>query len=355
MASVTPAPASTRCLVMIVHRRFRELVALDLPPPVFLGLCAYLYVLLGWGWPVPGGRLDSFICAYQTYRHLPPHRVSYHAWLEANPYPDGQHPPLLDLATLGAIVDENPYTFAFVRESLHIIARQRGLVPPDPAPPVDVDPQGDRAPDRGDPGPSLGALSVHDTQDQPLELDDLQVWHDEKALRKSLDLHDRAELFQWIQQDWVFDIYEEYCVAVLDHWRANRGGDVQPTIRGSAARFIISTGIRALAHDTHHLQDRDRTHWTQDEHDIRFIARLVSEGRQPERWWERQRSPVHTATLCTTAYRLLCWLRHVHRLVATRGVGGQLQRAVDCKWYTQLQEERARRADERRRVQSKAV
>jgi hypothetical protein len=285
---------------MNIHRRFRELnpAAADMSSPVFLGLCAYLHVLLSWRWPIPAEQFDNFICAYQAYQKHPSYRqVSYHAWFWSNPQPTPR-PPILEADTLDAIAAENPYTFGFVNESMCAIARHRGLDPADATraalgpPRTDIQPAQDRipgTPPHPDPqhaAPNTGTPTqpIRAAQFQPLDLDELgdpYIWHNEKALRKSLGVRDRDELFKWMQQDWVFEVYEEYCVAVLDQWLLERCVPALPASRGSSAKFIINSSARALQlQDTHHLQDRDRTRWTQDEHDVRFIVRLVDEGRR---------------------------------------------------------------------------
>lgn len=359
IAPQLPPPASTvpsigplqrpSCTAINVHRRFRELAALNLPYAVFLGLCAYLHALRGWRWEIAPACLDSFICAYPAYRGSSEYRrASYHAWFQAVS-PPSPGPPILTAGTLDAIADENQYTFGFVRESLLAIAQHRGLAiegyppagryahedhglrqiytpPPAPAPPA--------------------AGPVHDIQFRPLDFDHLPVWHDKKALRVSLEIRTRDELAEWLRQDWVFDTYEEYCVAVLDTWRSERA-DLAPAIRRSSAKFVINSSVHALCrHDAHFLRGGDRADWTPEEHDICFITRLVTEGRRAGRWWERC-NPDDTAALCTIGYRLMCWLRHIHRLVATTCTGPLRQRAADCQWFTELQHERACRARHR--------
>jgi hypothetical protein len=315
-----------------IYRRFQELAGLSLPSHVFLGLCAYLYALVGWHWPLPAERFDSFICSYAVYKDLGHVTASYHTWFLQLPQP-GRY-SILDRATLERIAAENPYTFALTRESLCAIARRHGAAAPSPAPVAALPPMPPRAATPATP-PTALALPP-----QPPDLTSLQPWHDERALRKALGVRDRDELLAWVRQDWVFAIYEEYYTAVLSQWQAGRP-DLHPGVRGSSATFIVNSSLAALHSYTLPVQDRSR--WTQDQHDIRLVSRLVAEGQQPDRWWERH-GPGETPTLCITAYRFLCWLRHIHRLAATQGAGSQLQRAVDCRWFTELQEERTRRA-----------
>lgn len=123
-------------------------------------------------------------------------------------------------------------------------------------------------------------------------------------------------------------MYNEYCVAELDKKRfeeqslRNAGQTIPPRTKRSTAKFLVNISLIAL-HSTNsrHARDMvDKSNWTADGHDIRFIVRLVQAGRYPGRWWEHRRHPRFTAELCSIVYRLMCCLRFIHRL-STAQVG----------------------------------
>ena len=147
------------------------------------------------------------------------------------------------------------------------------------------------------------------------------------------------------------DIYHEYCIVELEPRRAQEERlmhacqRIPPSPKRSSAQFLIQAAMAGLDRKSekylkHHV---DKSNWTMDDHDIRFIVRLVYEGRCSGRWWENLPDKSLTGDLCTTAYRLLCWLRFTHKVSTASSPSNQQQRAVASEWYRQLTQARRQR------------
>ena len=176
----------------------------------------------------------------------------------------------------------------------------------------------------------------------------------EEALRKLLGVRDKEEMVLWLSQGWVVDIYAEYCRATIDDWRAAmetieaNGGDIPLPERRSSQKFLVNRAADALRSrnprftSTHVADD----HWTGDDHDVRFIVRLVDEGRVSGRCWERYNRGDHTERLCAIAYRLMCWLRAMHRITNATSGSSRWYKANCDRWVAVLSNARRRRADQ---------
>jgi hypothetical protein len=154
-----------------------------------------------------------------------------------------------------------------------------------------------------------------------------------------------------LSQDWVLDVCDGYCAAQLDTKRLHEqrsldnGTSVAPGRRRSSARFLINTSVQALHNKTaRYTQDVVNTsNWTTDDHDVRFIVRLVQQGRCAGRWWENWCEAKHTGKLCCTAYQVLCWLRHIHGVSSGSSSNSRIQRVLANHWHALLTDARAKR------------
>ncbi len=180
----------------------------------------------------------------------------------------------------------------------------------------------------------------------------------EEALRKLFRLRDRNEMAAWLTQVWVADIYIEYYNVAIDHWRRAMeaveaaGGEIPPQERRSSQKFLVHRAADALRSRSPRYVSTPvaKAYWTKDDHDIRFIVRIVDEGRASGRCWERYTSGDHTEYLCAVAYRLMCWLRAMHKItVATSGMS-RWHKANCDRWFNILRRIRDQRADSREEV-----
>ncbi|KIW14408.1 hypothetical protein PV08_07190 [Exophiala spinifera] len=172
----------------------------------------------------------------------------------------------------------------------------------------------------------------------------------EITLRQALSLRDRQEHIIWLTQPWVLDVYIEYAECVLDRlsWTTSRSyrsyNDSQP--QRSSTTYIVNNAIEALrSRSQRYLADvTGKACWSLDNHDIRFIVRLVTAGREPGRWWER-RSDGEIPQLCAIANRLAGWLRYVHTTTSGTGGTSQWHRANCHRWLSILRPARAQREE----------
>jgi hypothetical protein len=87
-------------------------------------------------------------------------------------------------------------------------------------------------------------------------------------------------------------VYDEYYVSKLDIRRRDEetlfreGQSVPPTRKRLSSTFLINTAVSAL----HCLRSRysqypvEKTNWMPEDHDIRFLTRIIQEGRRSGRW-----------------------------------------------------------------------
>ncbi|KAL8923735.1 MAG: hypothetical protein Q9208_004487 [Pyrenodesmia sp. 3 TL-2023] len=152
----------------------------------------------------------------------------------------------------------------------------------------------------------------------------------ENALKKALGLQDSDELRTWLSRDWFVDAYDEYYVVAIHEWRIAmeavelQSGTIPKAEPRSSQKFLVTRSAGALRSRTKRYTDLDanKDFWTRDDHDIRFIVRVVDAGRASGRCWERYTRGDHTEYLYETAYRLMCWLRAIARIVvANNGIG----------------------------------
>ncbi|KAL9041349.1 MAG: hypothetical protein Q9180_001338 [Flavoplaca navasiana] len=163
----------------------------------------------------------------------------------------------------------------------------------------------------------------------------------DEALIKVLGLHNKDELAVWLSQDWVVDAYEEYYHVAIHEWRVTmerfqaRGELIPNPDRRSKQKFIVDTSAAALRsrNPTYTTVVARKHHWAAHDHDIRFVVRIVDEGRAPGRCWEGYGRDEHISPLCHTAYRLMCWLRAMARIVNTANSMGRWRAAKAVTWF----------------------
>jgi hypothetical protein len=355
-----------RLVTAHTYRRFQALFNFELSEAVFKGLCAYLSYLIPREWEIKDEELGLFICEYPRFRpaqKADPH-LSYHQWFRDHVQHPGTYPATLDRAALSVIERENPYTFALVTKSLDVIAKKRGPGSKGPAladiqaPEADIHRQGSSPPtgpsrevhptpgNCAPPKPPPGSRQLQTLEDPE---NPEQPWHVEKELRNRLGVRNKQELLVWLTQVSVLGVYEEYCTVALDPRRLEEeslqksGQPVPPGRKRSSAKFLINTATLALrapcAKYSH--AGPNKANWTTDDHDLRFIVQLLQNGRASGRWWEYRQQEHHDVELCTIAYRLLCWLRHIHHLTSGTSNTSQAQRAIATEWCIQLRDARA--------------
>lgn len=174
----------------------------------------------------------------------------------------------------------------------------------------------------------------------------------EEALRKLLELRDRTELATWLSQDWVADVYIEYYDVTIDQWRRTMetieavGGKIPPQERRSSQKFLVHHAADALRSRCARYVTTTvaKSFWTNDDHDIRFIVRIVDEGRASGRCWERFTRGHHTEYLCTVAYRLMYWLRAMHKIIVATSGMSRWHKANCDRWFKFLRHIRDQRA-----------
>ena len=375
-------------------RQFEDQYRTSLSSIVFRGLCSYLYVLLQWGYTLQPPAFDSFILAYPRFLECCQtlhDNSSYHVWLLDHGLTTGIRGHILSLEALSSIRAENPYTFEYAAASLIAILRQRekpgvldtseflrgqrlaAIAKPIEGMDLSLHSRHDQSSGGSQDSGTTASTDSEDRAKEPspeqlqspqpdcsnrfedLEGSELPVhqWHSEKDLRSSLRIRDKHELLTWLKQDWVLSIYDEYCTAELDPRRAHerrlqtQGVPIPRTPKRSSAKFLINSSVAALraVAKSRFLCDRPvTTNWTSDDHDIRFMVRLVQAGRVSGRWWENRRQEKHLKELCIVAYRLLSWLRYTHRLSSARSKSSQMQRAAASHWYQKLTTARTARA-----------
>lgn len=341
-----------------VYRRFENLYNLDVPIEVFEGLCAYLSILLQWRWKIPVIQYDAFILDYSMFKRLEREDkhtaggLSYHHWFKTKTTHGECSMAILDQQSLNAIMSEKPYTFALAKQSVRIISCKRHRNP-------DIDDAREQEPGSGQNKRQRqsqgtgGVESTRSAQFQGLgEYMPERQWHSEKQLRESLGIRNKEELLAWLSQDWVVDICDVYCAAQIDNKRLEKqkhlenGSDVPPGRKRTSAKFLINSSIIALkAGDGNSRYTQGHvnvSNWTVDDFDIKFVVQLVREGKQAGRWWENW-GDADTTTLCCTAYKVLCWLRYIHRLSSGSSSSNLLQRKTANHWCTLINKARAER------------
>ena len=174
----------------------------------------------------------------------------------------------------------------------------------------------------------------------------------EETLRKLLRLRDRDEMATWLSQDWVADAFVEYYDRAIDYWRRAMeeieamGGEIPPQERRSSEKFLVSRATDALrSRNPRYVSILiPESYWTKDDQDIRFLVRMVDAGRATGRCWERYTRGDHTEHLCMVAYRLMCWLRAMHKItIATSGMS-RWKKANCDRWFNFLRDIREQRA-----------
>ena len=174
----------------------------------------------------------------------------------------------------------------------------------------------------------------------------------EEALRKLLGLRDRNEMATWLSQAWVADAFIEYYDRAIDHWRRAMeeieamGGEIPPQERRSSEKFLVCRAADALRSRNPRYVSASipESYWTKDDQDIRFLVRMVDAGRATGRCWERYTRGDHTEYLCTVAYRLICWLRAMHK-ITTAPSGMSRWKKTNCdNWFNILRCIREQRA-----------
>ncbi|KIW62911.1 hypothetical protein PV04_09799 [Phialophora macrospora] len=102
-----------------------------LPRAQFVGMCAYLYTILTWGYKISTNHIDTFITAvplYRTFLRSPSARdthPSYHQWFSEQTHLGhiaGSTPNVLSPARLREVARENPFDFVHAELRLEFLA-----------------------------------------------------------------------------------------------------------------------------------------------------------------------------------------------------------------------------------------
>lgn len=172
----------------------------------------------------------------------------------------------------------------------------------------------------------------------------------EKALRQFLGLRNRHELATWLIQDWVIDAYAEYAAADLDRRYSNDltidefEDSASQRRRGSSKKYIVHQATAAVrSNSERYLNSETRAGWTSDDHAIRFVARIVHDGRAPGRWWDHRFRDHDLKDLCTFGWILMSWLRCIYSLTTAASTTSQYQRANHLMWIKLLNDSRSKR------------
>lgn len=162
----------------------------------------------------------------------------------------------------------------------------------------------------------------------------------ELTLRKALQVRNDDELLRWLQQDWVIGACDEYATAMLDPiFAANQSSTHPCDWPSSSAKYIVNNATKAIetVSKRYLTVDADTSGWTRDDYDIRFVSRLVAEGKMPGRWWGQDNDVKAT---CQIAHRLLSWIRCVYRVVAKGKMKASRAKDRSCMWVGQLNDAR---------------
>lgn len=173
-----------------------------------------------------------------------------------------------------------------------------------------------------------------------------------KTICQKLDVADTQEFKEWLAQSWVVDAYIELASASLDPRRVDQtavlaaGETLDLAGTGRAPhRWKVDRAVSALkaTHSFYIGHHADKTRWTEDDHEVRFITRLVMAGRAEGRCWQTLQQHEHLEMLCFKAVWLASWLRWVHRFSLGAGRDMERVRRRKAEWLTFLHDLRAQR------------
>ena len=122
------------------YRRFQSEYGLGCSYATFLGLCAYLFALIRWGYVIPASAYDEFLCSHSTFIFTPctellmqpageitAHQAylpAYHVWFQEKLLSNFRQGDIIDSGLLCEIATEHPYTFMITEASMDLIARK---------------------------------------------------------------------------------------------------------------------------------------------------------------------------------------------------------------------------------------
>ena len=115
-------------VTITTYRQFQQRYSATFSVDVFVGLCAYLYVLLRWGYDITATSYDSFLNTYHHFQDTiyAPQKENtplvYHTWFIDTQLREDMCGVVVDGNALSAVSRENQYTFNFVEKSMEIIA-----------------------------------------------------------------------------------------------------------------------------------------------------------------------------------------------------------------------------------------
>jgi len=166
-----------------------------------------------------------------------------------------------------------------------------------------------------------------------------------------LDLVDERALEEWLAQSWVVDSYVEFAQVELDAAQATAkaamaAGQGLPPLGGTSQHaFKLSKAVSALR--TSHVRflapEPDKTSWMPDDHAVRFVTRLVRDGRAPGRPWASFHGDEHVRALCEKALWVMIWLQWLHRPTGGSGKEQTRLKKVKGQWLKLLHDLREQR------------
>jgi hypothetical protein len=129
-------PIINKVVTAEVHRRFETLYQVEFSFNQFTGLCAYLCVLLRWGYCIATPDLDGFIYQYTRFAsalaNMEQHAITtdssipaYHQWYQRHKSPNPAPQRILDEPLLRDVWRENPWTFLLTQCSMEAIVKLR--------------------------------------------------------------------------------------------------------------------------------------------------------------------------------------------------------------------------------------
>jgi len=193
--------------------------------------------------------------------------------------------------------------------------------------------------------PSL-STTIEDISYNSLRVDTM------KTICQKLDVADMEEFKEWLAQPWVVDAYIELASVSLDSRRVDQaavlaaGETLDSADTGRAPhRWKVDRAVSALkaTHSLYTGHHADKTRWTEDDHEVRFITRLVMAGRAEGRCWQTLQQHEHLEMLCFKAVWLASWLRWVHRFSLGAGRDMERVRRRKAEWLAFLHDLRAQR------------
>ncbi|OCT49602.1 hypothetical protein CLCR_06755 [Cladophialophora carrionii] len=167
----------------------------------------------------------------------------------------------------------------------------------------------------------------------------------QKSVLTLLHLADEDALRNLLEQAWLVVAFREYRECSGDD--LFREGDSTDLLDGLSARsshlWKVERAEKSLAgRGTRYVgSDMDKSAWTSDDHEIRFVVRVTIDSQRPPVGWPVVGSPPTLSARCRRSFWLLNWLRFIHKPGVGKSVGASRVLRKKQEWraflYTSMQ------------------